>query len=172
MSRMHILQRIGPNLYEAAIHAPVPDGTNSAGVSWSDAIVAAGLNRTSLTAGKGGTITDEKAAQIAAGTVIEGRIQWGDDVNLEHVVAADIAKSGNVQIAKGAIISRTMERKVGKDDTVAWVEEDFQRGVDANLDSLVAAGVADANSKRLDGYIAKLIEETLERLDRFGETVA
>lgn len=169
MSRLHILQRIGPNLYEAAIHAAVPDGTNSAGVAWSAAIVAAGLNRTSLSAA---LISEKEAAQIAAGTVIEDRFQWGEDVNLEHVVAAEIAKGGAVQIAKGAIVSRTMERKVGNDDPVTWVEEDFNRGVDANLDSLVSAGVAKAYSDKLDERIAAFIEKTLTSLDRFGETVA
>lgn len=82
MSRLHILEQVGVNLYNVVVHAPSPAGTNSAGVLWATAIQNAGLAVTQMTVGNGpGQITQAEANQIANGSVIEAPFQWGDDPN-------------------------------------------------------------------------------------------
>lgn len=90
MSRMHILEQVQPNVYNVIVHAPTPAGNNSAGFAWSVVVAAAQtrLNRDGVVVGPTsamvtgtapGQIDSAEAAQIAAGTVIEARFQWGDD---------------------------------------------------------------------------------------------
>lgn len=168
MSRLHILHRIGPDLYDAVIHAPVPKGTNSAGVEWSAAIVAAGLNRTSLPAG---LISEDEAKQIAAGTVIEGRVQHGDDTGLENAVAMKIILDEAIPTDAKAAVATVVGRKIVDGEEVDAVEDRYARGADTNLDSLVEAAHEKAKSDYIDREIDDLIKETMARLDRYGETV-
>lgn len=80
MSRMHILQQAGINVYNVVVHAPTPAGNNSAGVSWATAIQNAGMGVTQLRVGNGpGEITQNEANQVSGGTLIEAMFQWGDD---------------------------------------------------------------------------------------------
>lgn len=90
MARMHILQQVSPNLYDVVVHVPTPAGNNAAGFAWSAVVAAAQSSRdkdgvviapaSSMITGTGpGQIDAAEAAQIAAGTVIETRFQWGDE---------------------------------------------------------------------------------------------
>lgn len=80
MSRLHILQQTGNNVYNVVVHATTPAGNNSAGVLISDAIKNAGLAVTSMTVGNGpGQIATAEANQVSAGTVIEAPFQWEDN---------------------------------------------------------------------------------------------
>lgn len=184
MSRLHILQRTGPNLYDAVIHAPVPSGTNSAGVEWSQAIIDAGLNRTSLKMGKGGQITDEEAALIAAGKVIETQMHWGVDTGLDDgFVEEHIAKNGADGIAAGALGEEKVETKIRNlkgeevfdDAGVAVVVETtrrvYRRGVDSQLDAVVDDGRAKAVDVQLNRLIADHLAEVMDRLDQPMMTV-
>ena len=82
MARLHILESGGMNIYTVIVHAPTPNGNNSAGVSWATAIQNSGSNITQMTVGNGpGQITNSEANQVTAGTVIEAPFQWGDDPN-------------------------------------------------------------------------------------------
>lgn len=81
MSRMHILSSAGLNLYNVVVHAPVPAGNNTAGVSWKTAIANSGIQPASvLPTGNGpGQITTAEANQVTGGDLIEAPFQWGDD---------------------------------------------------------------------------------------------
>lgn len=80
MSRIHVLQMSGNNVYSCICHATTPGGNNSAGVLWADALKNAGLAQTAMPAGTGaGQITPAEQAQVEAGAVIEAAFQWGDD---------------------------------------------------------------------------------------------
>lgn len=80
MSRLHIMQQVGKDLYNVIVHAPTPAGSNSAGILWSDALKNSGLAVTSMPIGTGpGQITTAESTQVAAGTVIEASFRWGDN---------------------------------------------------------------------------------------------
>ena len=80
MSNIHVLAGAGLNRYTVVVHVATPAGNNAAGVPWSTAIVNAKRNTTVLLTGNGvGQITAAEAAQVAAGTVLEGSFDWGDD---------------------------------------------------------------------------------------------
>lgn len=84
MSSIHILSG-NAGVFSAVVHTPTPAGNNSAGVPWTTALVNSGMARTSLTIGVGpGQITQAEADDIAAGRVIEARVQWGE------IVGADV----------------------------------------------------------------------------------
>jgi len=77
MAKIHILRGTGDNRYQAIIHSPVPAGANTAGVAWSAALVAAGLNTSVLTVGTGpGQTTQAEMDEILAGTVMEVSAVW------------------------------------------------------------------------------------------------
>lgn len=70
--RIHVLDGDENGIFRVIVHAPVPAGNNSAGVSWADAIKNSGRAVTALTVGNGaGQITSTEANQIAAGTLVE-----------------------------------------------------------------------------------------------------
>jgi hypothetical protein len=77
---MHILDSAGTNLYRVVVHTNTPVGNNSAGVAWTAALAASGLNVSQLTVGNGaGQITQNEMNQITNGTVFETTFVWGDD---------------------------------------------------------------------------------------------
>lgn len=77
MAQIHILNGQGNGVYTAVVHAPVPVGNNTAGVTWKAALASSGLNQTSMTVGNGpGQISSAEASQVAAGDVIEAVIAW------------------------------------------------------------------------------------------------
>lgn len=96
MSTIHLLTSNG-NVYNVVIHIATPVGNNSAGFSWSECIKNSHRNNTSLSVGVGpGQITQTEADQIAAGTLIEASMQWGDDLSLnntQRLAALDVAAS-------------------------------------------------------------------------------
>lgn len=96
MSAIHLLTN-GGGAYNVVIHIATPVGNNSAGFLWSDCIKNSGRNSTSLSVGTGpGQITQAEADQIAAGTLIEASMQWGDDPSLsnaQRLAALDVAAS-------------------------------------------------------------------------------
>lgn len=102
MARIHVLQAAGVDTYTVVVHAPTPAGNNSAGIAWSTALANAGLATTVMTVGNGpGQISQSEANQIAAGTVLEGTMQWGDNpawTNAER--QADLALRANQLIAE------------------------------------------------------------------------
>lgn len=70
MSKIHILSA-GNWDYSVILHTSTPGGSNSAGKSWSDILVAMGM-QTSMIVGTGpGQITQAEANSIAAGDTIE-----------------------------------------------------------------------------------------------------
>lgn len=80
MAKIHVLGRAGLNVYTVVIHATTPAGNNSAGISWATAIANSGHNTTILPVGNGaGQISQNEANQVAAGSIIEAILQWGDD---------------------------------------------------------------------------------------------
>ncbi len=80
MSALHVLAGAGPNAFTVVIHVATPNGNNSAGVAWSDAVKNSGLVTTAMPAGNGaGQIGAAEVAAIAAGTLIEGVFQFTDD---------------------------------------------------------------------------------------------
>src|SRR5262245_49402651 len=80
MARLHILEQSGLNLYRVVVHAPTPNGNNSAGVAWTDAIKNSGLAQTVLSVGNGpGQITTAEANTVSNGTVIEAPFLWEDN---------------------------------------------------------------------------------------------
>lgn len=103
MSRLHILQQAGNNVYNVIVHAPIPAGNNSAGVPYATAIQNAGLANTTMTIGTGpGQVQQAEADQIASGTVLETSFHWEDnpawdnparnaDLNLRAQQAVDAA---------------------------------------------------------------------------------
>ena len=71
MAKVHCL-KTGGGATTSVIHYLTPAGSNSASITWANAIVASGNNKTILTTGTGvGQISSAEAAQIAAGEVIE-----------------------------------------------------------------------------------------------------
>ena len=72
MSKIHVLEtdQFGSHL---VIHAPVPVGNNSVGISWQAAGLASGrLGYSSLSVGPGlGQITEAERSTIANGSVVE-----------------------------------------------------------------------------------------------------
>ena len=80
MSNIHVLAGAGRNRYTVLVHVATPAGNNSAGVAWSTAVINAKRNTTVLATGTAaGQITSAEAAQVAAGTVLEGSFEWDDD---------------------------------------------------------------------------------------------
>ena len=71
MSALHILDQDNGQ-FRCVAHQPVPAGSNTAGVTWKNVILGAGLNVTSMTEGvlPGQILTAEKA-QIVAGDIVE-----------------------------------------------------------------------------------------------------
>lgn len=81
MSKIHVLQGAGPNLYQVVIHAPAPVGNNDAGVSWATAISNSGHNTSVMPVGNGpGQISQAELNQIQSGSVIEGTFVWQNDL--------------------------------------------------------------------------------------------
>ena len=80
MSNIHVLAGSGRNRYMVVVHVATPAGNNSADVAWSTAVINAKRNTTVLETGTAaGQITSAEAAQVAAGTVLEGSFEWDDD---------------------------------------------------------------------------------------------
>jgi hypothetical protein len=80
MARIHILTGSTGGVYTAVVHTATPAGNNVANVLWSDALKNSGRAVTVMTVGNGaGQISQAEANQIAAGTLIEGVFQWGDN---------------------------------------------------------------------------------------------
>jgi|SRR6185369_1201665 hypothetical protein len=79
MANIHVLSGNG-GIYRAVMHTQTPAGNNAVGVSWVNAIVNSGMNKTVMTEGAGaGQITTAEKNQILAGTVIEAVTVWQDD---------------------------------------------------------------------------------------------
>jgi hypothetical protein len=80
MSKIHVLEGAGHNLFTVVVHANTPAGNNSAGTSWADAIKNSGRATSILTVGTGpGQIQQNEMNSITNGAIIEGSFQWGDD---------------------------------------------------------------------------------------------
>jgi hypothetical protein len=81
MASIHIMQGdANGKLFQVVVHAPVPAGNNSAGVSWADALKGSGLNKSLMTVGTTpGTISNTESNQIANGTVMEANFLWEDN---------------------------------------------------------------------------------------------
>lgn len=80
MARIHVLQSVGPNLYQVVVHDTTPAGNNSAGISWATAIQNAGLATSVMTLGNGaGQIAQNELNQVQAGTTLEGVFTFQDD---------------------------------------------------------------------------------------------
>lgn len=80
MSRLHILEANGNNVYSVVVHATTPVGNNSAGIAWSTALQNSGLAMTRMTVGNGpGQISQAEANQVTSGALIEASFQWQDD---------------------------------------------------------------------------------------------
>jgi len=72
MSKTHILETDNNLEYNVVVHIAVPAGSNSAGKSWKDVVLGAGLNVSRLTEGVApGNITTAELASITAGDIIE-----------------------------------------------------------------------------------------------------
>ncbi len=81
MAKIHVLERTGANTWRCILHALIPTGGNSAGVTWKAAAIAsgdsgpnhAGQGKASvLSLGTGaGQITQAEYDQLVAGDVIE-----------------------------------------------------------------------------------------------------
>lgn len=79
MSRIHVMESSGLNNYRIVVHAPTPNGNNSAAVSWVTALANSGQG-TQLPVGSGpGQISTSEANQVAAGQVIEASGSFTDD---------------------------------------------------------------------------------------------
>lgn len=71
MSALHILDQDNGQ-FRCVAHQAVPVGSNTAGVTWKNVILGAGLNVTSMTEGAlPGQISTAEKAQIIAGDVVE-----------------------------------------------------------------------------------------------------
>lgn len=71
-NKVWVLESDGAGNYQCVIHTPTPVGNNSTGISWSSALVGAGLNATVLDVGPNGwqqSQTEHDA--VVAGTTIE-----------------------------------------------------------------------------------------------------
>lgn len=80
MAKIHVLQGAGINTFTVVVHATTPNGNNSAGVAWSDAVKNSGRATSILTVGTGaGQILQNEMNSITNGAIIEGSFQWGDD---------------------------------------------------------------------------------------------
>jgi hypothetical protein len=83
MAKIHVLQRVGYNLYQCVVHATTPAGNNAAGVAWATAIANSGRNQTSMVTGNGpGQIATAEANSVANGTVVEAQFIYQDDPSL------------------------------------------------------------------------------------------
>ena len=80
MADIHLLDRVSPNHFRVAFHYPAPGGTSPAGIAWSSAFItrhrisnggALPASQLPIGDGTGGTITQQEADAIGAGTVIE-----------------------------------------------------------------------------------------------------
>jgi hypothetical protein len=74
MGNTHVLDRIGPTRYRVAFHIAVPNGNNSASVSWANALKHSGQGgRTILPDGDGadGPISSAEKTAITNCTVYE-----------------------------------------------------------------------------------------------------
>lgn len=94
MARIHIGEQTSPNRYSCTVHAPTPNGNNSAGVSWATALVNSGRAVTTMAIGNGaGQITTAEANQVASGALIEATFQWDDNpawANPERLADLDL----------------------------------------------------------------------------------
>ena len=80
MSRLHVLELIGPNLYRVILHEATPVANNSAGLSWATVLIGSGSAKTKMTEGTGpGQIATAEKAQVEAGTVVEGEFFFQDN---------------------------------------------------------------------------------------------
>jgi hypothetical protein len=71
MAALHVLEGDGIR-YRVVAHTATPAGNNTAGNSWKNCLLSAGLNTTTLAEGVGvGQITAAEKAQVVAGDVIE-----------------------------------------------------------------------------------------------------
>jgi len=71
MSALHILDQSNGQ-FRCVAHQAVPAGSNTAGVTWKNVLLGAGLNVTSMTEGMlPGQISTAEKAQIVAGDVVE-----------------------------------------------------------------------------------------------------
>ncbi len=71
MSALHILDQDNGQ-FRCVAHQPIPAGSNTAGVTWKNVILGAGLNVTSMVeGGLPGQIAPTEKAQITAGDIVE-----------------------------------------------------------------------------------------------------
>lgn len=85
MSKIHILTGGNDGVYTAVVHITTPGGNNAANTPWPTAIINSGRAKTIMTTGTGaGQIASAEAAQVAAGTVIEGVMQWQDTPSMSN----------------------------------------------------------------------------------------
>jgi len=98
MSELHILDQDNGQ-FRCVAHQPVPAGSNTAGVTWKNVILGAGLNVTSMTEGVLlGQILAVEKVQIVAGDIVEASftvpLHAGGTTNaqIDTVALAEFAK--------------------------------------------------------------------------------
>lgn len=107
MSAIHILDSDGNGNYRAVLHTATPGTNNSAGLSWSAVIVAAGLNTTVLTEGNGiGQITTTEKTAVTAGTTMEVVVSLPVESNAATGASIDALALAAVNAAKAALQTR------------------------------------------------------------------
>lgn len=71
MANLHVLE-IGGDKVRCVCHIATPAGNNSAGISWKNIVLGAGLNKTVMTEGSGaGQITTVEKNSIISGDLLE-----------------------------------------------------------------------------------------------------
>lgn len=100
MSKVHVLDGASGR-YIAVLHATVPSGTNSVGVTWKSCLLYGGSKISVLPVGTGfGQITQVELDQIVAGDVIE--YSWEIPTNADGSApsVATILALADAEIAK------------------------------------------------------------------------
>lgn len=97
-NKVWVQQSDGAGNYACVIHTPTPAGNNSAGVSWVNALVAAGLNTTVLTVGVNGWQQSQAEHDaVVAGTVIELAVTL--PIDSAHATAANVTQLADAAIS-------------------------------------------------------------------------
>lgn len=82
---IYVLSGTTNNQYTVVVHTPTPAGNNAAGISWVNAIVGSGRNKSVLSVGAGpGQITQTEMNGVLAGTIIESTMNWQDDPTMSN----------------------------------------------------------------------------------------
>lgn len=79
MSRIHVMDAVGPENYRIVVHAPTPGGNNAANVPWVTALASLGRVTQMEVGTDPGKISAAEANQIALGQVVEANGVFTDD---------------------------------------------------------------------------------------------